>query len=88
MEKARVNFLNVTMDICYKTFFYFAKHKDKRTKNNLEKKRNHYILGGVCVCGGGGYSDFYLLHRLTLFFGGQNFEIYYFGGFGTFPTIF
>ena len=33
--------------------------------------------------GGGGpgvYSDFYLLHRLTLFFLGQNFEIYYFGG--------
>ena len=39
MEKACVNFLNVTMDICYKTFFYFAKHKDKRTKNNLEKKK-------------------------------------------------
>ena len=78
MEKACVNFLNVTMDICCKTVFYFAKHK--RTQNNLEKKKE--------TTGGGGYSDFYLLHRLKLFLGGQNFEIYYFGGFGTFPIIF
>ena len=26
--------------------------------------------------GRGWYSDFFLLHRLTLFLGGQNFEIY------------
>ena len=25
------------MDICYEIFFYFAKHKDKSIKNNLEK---------------------------------------------------
>ena len=38
---------------------------------------------------GRGYSNFcFLLHRLTIFFGGQNFEINYFLGFGTFPTIF
>ena len=35
-----------------------------------------------------GYFDFYLLHRLTLFFRSQNFEIYYCFGFGTIPTIF
>ena len=34
------------------------------------------------------YSDVYLLYRLTQILLGQNFEIYYFGGFGTFPTIF
>ena len=39
----------------------------------------------MCVWGGGG--DFYLLHRITQLFGGHNFEIYYFWGFGTFPTI-
>ena len=37
-KKLVLTFLNVTMDICNKTFFYFAKHKDKRIKNNLEKK--------------------------------------------------
>ena len=41
------------------------------------------------LCGGGGrYSDFYLLHRLTLFFWGQNFGFLYFWGFGIIPTIF
>ena len=29
-------------------------------------------------CPQGGYSDLYLLHRLTLFFGGQKFEFYLF----------
>ena len=41
-----LTFLNVTMDICYKIFFYFAKHKDKRIKNNLEKKIAHTKLTG------------------------------------------
>ena len=49
--------LNVPMDICYKIFFSFAKHKDKRIKNNDEKNcsyetylwklahgRKHYML--------------------------------------------
>ena len=58
MEKVYVNFLNVTMDICYEIIFYFAKHKDKSIKNNLENEfthmklssenfyysRNHYML--------------------------------------------
>ena len=46
MEKDCVNFLNVTMDICYKTFFYFAKHKDKWIKNKPEKKIAHMELSG------------------------------------------
>ena len=37
MEKDCVTLLNVTIDICYKTFFYFAKHTDKRIKYNPEK---------------------------------------------------
>ena len=32
------------MDICYKTFLYFAKQKDKRIKNNLEKRTAHTEL--------------------------------------------
>ena len=43
MEKACVNFLNVTMDICYEILIYFTKHKDKSIKNNLEKKRKLLI---------------------------------------------
>ena len=30
-----LTFLKVTMDSCYKTFFYFAKHKDKRMKRTI-----------------------------------------------------
>ena len=37
-KKLALTFLNVTMDICYKIFFSFAKNKDKRIKKNLEKK--------------------------------------------------
>ena len=32
------------MDICYKTFVYFMKQKDKRIKNNLAKKIAHTKL--------------------------------------------
>ena len=39
--KACVNFLNVTMDICYDLFFYFVKHY-KSIKNNLENKNCSY----------------------------------------------
>ena len=39
--------------------------------------------------GGRGYCDFYLLHRLTIFFGESKvLNLLFFGGVGTFPTIF
>ena len=37
-KKLALTFLNVTMDTYYKTFSYFAKQKDNRINNNLEKR--------------------------------------------------
>ena len=40
-KKLALTFSNVTMDICYKTMFYFVKQKDRRIKNKFEDKIAH-----------------------------------------------
>ena len=42
-----LTFLKVTMDSCYKTFFYFAKHKEKESREQSRgKKIAHTELSG------------------------------------------